>query len=150
MGKMLNLASEGAHHNETMVNLVHEIEKQVLVWDKGKLQSFVDFGVLFADEDSQTALSKPFWLGVCGAEDTDILWTCPRSWRMPQVLRAIGAFASASEASKNGWNKEVPVGFSQHIFRINKIRGVLTIVKGASPVNCVTDIHAPGMPGVEV
>lgn len=150
MSKMLNLASETARHNETMVNLAGDIEQKCKVFLGGKVQSFVDFGTVFVGPDCQTALSKPFWEGVCDIQPTDIVWIAPREWRMPQLLRALGAFSSAGEAARNGWNFDIPVGFSQHVFRVNKIRGVLTVVKGASPVNCVTDVCAPPMPGHDV
>jgi hypothetical protein len=146
MSKMLDLGSTVAPFSETMQSLVHDIEQKCKVFVNGKAQSLTDFGTVFVGDDCLTALSKPFWHGVCDVQDTDILWRAPIGWRMPQLLRALGAFASASEAGRNGWNSDIPLGFSQHVFRISKIRGVLTVVKGASPVNCVTDPCAEGMP----
>lgn len=53
----------------------------------------------------------------------------PVEWKMPHVLKALGAFPSISQAMKNNWNFEIPNGFSQHQVRINKVRGVITILK---------------------
>ena len=33
--------------------------------------------------------------------------------RWPQLLKAIGAFRSTSQARKNGWNKDIEEGWSQ-------------------------------------
>lgn len=34
-------------------------------------------------------------------------------WQWPQLLKAIGAFPSAGQARKNGWNKPIDDGFSE-------------------------------------
>lgn len=53
----------------------------------------------------------------------------PHTWRMPQVLKALGAFKSSTAAAKNGWDLDIEEGFSQFQIRINNIKGVITLHK---------------------
>jgi hypothetical protein len=53
----------------------------------------------------------------------------PVGWKMNHLARSLGMFDSASQAAKNGWGMEIPNGFSQHVIRINKLKGVITIFK---------------------
>lgn len=39
-------------------------------------------------------------------------------WNMAHVLHAVGIFPSVSQARKNGWNKEIPNGFT--ILKVGK------------------------------
>lgn len=52
------------------------------------------------------------------------------NWMMPQLLKALGVFESVSQASKNGWNKTIPFGFSEHIVKHSKVKGIICIWKG--------------------
>lgn len=137
MFKMIELATDAKNidHAEMFSKMAPQIEKRTNVFHQGKLVSFSDFGVVFVGNDCLTAFSKPFWEATCGVEDTDILWHAPHTWRMPVLLKTLGAFPSTSQASKNGWNLDIPIGFEQFVIRINKVRGVLTTVKGAAPTN---------------
>lgn len=56
----------------------------------------------------------------------------PHSWRMPQVLKALGAFKSSTGAAKNGWDFDIPEGVSEFQIRINNIKGVITLHKVTS------------------
>lgn len=47
--------------------------------------------------------------------------------RFPQIVRALGAFSSASDAKRNGWDKDVPWGLTIHPIRINRVRGEIII-----------------------
>lgn len=53
----------------------------------------------------------------------------PHTWRMPQVLKALGAFKSSTAAAKNGWDFDIPEGVSEFQIRINNIKGVITLHK---------------------
>ena len=53
----------------------------------------------------------------------------PHSWRMPQVLKALGAFKSSTAAAKNGWDLDIEEGVSEFQIRINNIKGVITLHK---------------------
>ncbi len=61
--------------------------------------------------------------------DGEVMFTVPADWRMPNLLKALGAFDSISRAMKNGWNFDLPEGFSQFVVKINRIKGVITILK---------------------
>lgn len=47
--------------------------------------------------------------------------------RWPQLLKRIGIFKSTGDAMKNGWNKDIPSGFSD--MRIGKLRVRITVLK---------------------
>lgn len=98
---------------------------------KGKPTGMVDFGTLVIHEDE--SLSEENWNFINEVHSIDEhmspVFLAPWSWRMPHVVKALGAFSSTSAAMKNGWNLDVPMGISEHPVRINKIRGVITIHK---------------------
>jgi hypothetical protein len=50
------------------------------------------------------------------------IFTAPANWRMPHVLKALGAFKSNGDAAKNGWNKDVEEGLHEHQCRIAHIK----------------------------
>jgi hypothetical protein len=93
-----------------------------------------DFGTVLVGnvtEEDKEQLFDPQW-GLASAVAP--VFTVPVHWRMPQVLKALGAFESATQASKNGWNKDIvgkeTIGwYDEHIFRINKQRGILSTFK---------------------
>ena len=53
------------------------------------------------------------------------IFTAPEGWRMAHVLKALGAFASVGEAKRNGWDKEIPEGVTDHVCRIRKVKGAI-------------------------
>lgn len=68
--------------------------------------------------------------GLFGDEhQNDPLFAAPASWKFPQLLKALGAFPSTSQAFKNGWNKDIPEGFSSIAFRINRQKCIIAIHK---------------------
>jgi hypothetical protein len=62
-------------------------------------------------------------------EEDDTILIANASWRMPQLLKAIGAFDSTTTAAKNGWNKDIPFGYSEHKIKHSKVRGVIALWK---------------------
>lgn len=52
--------------------------------------------------------------------------------RFPQLLATLGLFASGGQARKNGWDKEIPFGFSEWVFK--KQRRIVFILR-AQPEN---------------
>lgn len=67
-------------------------------------------------------------LELFGIDKGTITIIVPSEWRWPQLAKMLGMFDSSTQASKNGWNKDIPKGFSQEEVRINKIRGIVTIL----------------------
>jgi len=69
------------------------------------------------------------------------IFTAPEGWLMAHVLKALGGFASVGEARRNGWDKPIETGMTDHVCRIRKIRGCVTTFKptpailGGWPVN---------------
>jgi hypothetical protein len=47
--------------------------------------------------------------------------------RFPEVLADLGLFSSRSEARRNGWDKDIPKGFSD--IRIGKLKKRICILK---------------------
>lgn len=98
---------------------------------KENLRRAVDFGTIFMVDETLLPLPQEFVELIeecCSAPDCP-LFSAPIGWRMPHVLRALGAFSSASAASKNGWDKDVPEGYSEHPVRIANVKGVICIHK---------------------
>ena len=62
------------------------------------------------------------------------VFTVPSTWRMPHVMRALGAFKSAGEASRNGWNKDIEEGMTLHTFKLAHSKWVFTTFKVPSRV----------------
>lgn len=88
-----------------------------------KLVKTTDFGTLFVGG----SIEQASWL----AEETPQapVLACPETWRMPNVLKALGAFESTSQARKNGWDLDIPEGIAFHSLRINKVKGILVTMK---------------------
>ena len=112
--------------------MVHDLPSVFLNTGNGWLK-VKDFGTVLVGnvtEEDKEQLFDPQW-GLVSA--TAPVFTVPVHWRMPQVLKALGAFESASQAAKNGWNKDIvgkDIGwYDEHIFRINKQRGILSTFK---------------------
>ncbi len=62
---------------------------------------------------------------------TETLLVIPMEWRFPQLMKSIGCFDSTSLASKNGWNKDIPIGFNQFTVKVptQKVKAIITILK---------------------
>lgn len=86
-------------------------------------KAFSDFGIVVVGEKCEG------FDDLMGLRSTDILMTAPVEWRMAHLMHRLGAFPSVGQARKNGWDVEIPEGFSQHVVRISKVRGVVTIWK---------------------
>lgn len=106
-------------------------EPKIDTFVKGKWSRVSDFGTIFigCEPDSEIPLL------VLGEGDSAPLFTAPDGWRMSHILKALGAFQSASEASKNGWNKEIPFGLSEHHFRLAKCFGSIHIFRALPTIN---------------
>lgn len=111
-------------------DVVHDLKTETFLL-KDKLKVLADFGTVLVFDPAILPLSKELEGSVfaTSVEEGSPLFEAPVEWRMPQLMRSLGAFKSASAASKNGWNFDIPEGFSQHSVRINKVKGCLTIHK---------------------
>ena len=58
--------------------------------------------------------------------DDEIATTIQNHWIMAHVMAEAGIFSSVGQARKNGWNKPIPDGFSEHI--IGKKKTQVTIL----------------------
>jgi len=98
---------------------------------KGRgLVKLPDFGVVVVGWDSLPLADARWKDDIAGwLFDEAPVMSAPGSWRLPQILRAIGAFKSAGEAARNGWNLDVPEGLSQHTLRLCKVKGVLSVFR---------------------
>lgn len=80
-----------------------------------------DFGTAFIGNPEDADISTP--------QEGTFTFSAPMEWRMPQLLKALGIFKSASEAAKNGWNMDIPPGCSSHLIRANRVLGEIWIHK---------------------
>lgn len=91
-----------------------------------QLRPFRDLGTVFIGnipkEDKDMSLPQK------GAP----VFTAPEHWRMPQLLRALGAFKSATAASKNGWDMDIPEGISHFLVKIRKVKSEIWIHKNTT------------------
>ncbi len=91
-----------------------------------QLRPFRDFGTIFIgnvpEQDKNMSLPQK------GAP----VFVAPENWRMPQLLRALGAFHSASAAAKNGWDMDIPEGISHFLVKIRKVKGEIWIHKNTT------------------
>lgn len=98
------------------------------VFFKGKVNKLPDFGcVLISDVEIPEDLME--LIEEISINPESPVFLAPVSWRMPNVLKAVGAFQSTSQARKNGWDKDIDEGMTEVVVRIAKVRGVLTIHK---------------------
>ncbi len=114
--------------NSTVFRLAEVINSdwtfRATTWSKkGAPIRMNDFGTIlvqnsFQEEDLEWAVSVA------------PTFVCPGSWRMSHIMKALGAFHSSTAASKNGWNKDIPFGLTDHIVRIKNIRGIITTFRG--------------------
>jgi len=99
---------------------------------KGHCRNMVDFGtVIVIDPDVQDQITRKRvkFIEDYMASPKSPLFSAPIGWRMPHVLRALGAFKSATAASKNGWDLDIPEGYSEHQVRIANVKGIICIHK---------------------
>jgi hypothetical protein len=99
------------------------------VWRTDKLERFNEFCVVFHGWENVSPEWKAHAIDTffAGNGNRVVSLAAPKEWRMPQVLKALGAFAS---------DKEVPEGLTPHIVRIAKVRGVVWTF---SPTQTVLD-----------
>lgn len=62
-------------------------------------------------------------------EDGEAIIKVPDSFEWPQLLKHLGIFKSASQARKNGWNKDISEGWSEAVFK--KQRKAIFVLKVA-------------------
>jgi len=62
------------------------------------------------------------------------VFTVPTTWRMPHVMKALGAFKSNGDAAKNGWNKDIEEGMTVHTFKLAHSKWAFTTFKVPSRV----------------
>ncbi len=87
-----------------------------------KLLQMKDFGTIFVGGIEKVPAEDLDWIEREVVMDAPAFFV-PESWRMPQIIKSLGAFPSATAAAKNGWNIDVPFGFSEHMVRVNKMKG---------------------------
>lgn len=107
---------------------VKKNEETCTVWDaSGKLIRVADFATVLVgwgqvtDERWRESILSMLALEVRQAP----IFTAPEGWRMAHILKALGSFASVGDAKRNGWDKEVPEGVTDHICRIRKVKGAV-------------------------
>lgn len=107
--------------------LEDNLDRYITVKHKGKLTKMFDFGSVLIGPGSTHPDVQ--WFIEESPATLNTFFSAPLDWRMPQLVKALGAFKSAGEAKRNGWDKEIPEGWSQHVVRIGHIRGVIHILK---------------------
>ena len=108
-------------------------ERRVTIFDpkvKGERIVLPDFGTFFVGYETSKQNEADEIFSMIHGED-DAAWIVPPSFKMAHLMKRLGLFPSVGQAMKNGWNMDIPFGFSQHIVRINRIRGILTVFKNA-------------------
>jgi hypothetical protein len=95
------------------------------VWVPGRsaVGRVTDFGTVFV---GGTGHLSPGDIEFMSGEGP--LFEVPRRWRWPQLLRALGAFPSATQAAKNGWDLDFGPGVTTATVRVRKIRGEIMVV----------------------
>ncbi len=102
---------------------------------QGVMELWTDFGIVMVGgkpSDDATGLNPTAdeFASMMGLEDGRCpLLEAPGGWKMSHLVSRLGMFPSSSQAAKNGFGMDIPLGFSQHILRLNKKRGVITIFK---------------------
>ncbi len=97
--------------------------------DHNKQISLPDFGTIFIgfDENIKTIENLDCFI----RNDVETPLIAPSNWKHSHLVKRIGMFPSVSQAAKNNFGSEIPAGFSQVIVRINKLRGILSILKNS-------------------
>jgi hypothetical protein len=124
-GQAINLDGLAPDFRDTIMEGFATTNKRIwLTYDAKGCRS--DFGTVFIVPDD---CPDVFVADILNMEEGAPIFVAPAGWRMPQILKALGAFESTSQAAKNGWNKDVPSGFSQHTVRISHTKGCITLFK---------------------
>ncbi len=63
-------------------------------------------------------------------DSTDCLISVPETWGIGHIMVRLGVYPSLTQASKNGRGGPLPMGFSQLVFPLNRVKGVLTCYRG--------------------
>ncbi len=79
--------------------------------------SDTSFNIVIGEDKS---LVKVLFFDAAGTEEP--VNFLPANTRLPQLLKAIGVFASANQAKANGFDREIPPGFSELTLGKRKIR----------------------------
>ena len=125
-GRAINLVSLTDETRALLVSALSSSEKKIWLTREAK-GARVDFGTVFIVPDE---MPDVFVADILDMEEDGVpIFVAPVSWRMPQILKALGAFESSSQAAKNGWNTDVPCGFEQHTVRISNTKGSLVTFK---------------------
>lgn len=123
----INLESTVFDMTAVVTTLEDDDERFLTISHKGKFTKMVDFGsVIIGPSGNDPQVS---WFLEESPRTVNTLFAAPVTWDMGQLVRALGAFKSAKDARRNGWDKQVPEGFSQHVVRIGHVRGVIHVLK---------------------
>lgn len=103
------------------------------VMHDGKWVRLPCFGVVVVDFD---LITDPRWrediaktIDLVVPHVSGPVFTCPNIWKLSHLVKAFGLFKSIGEAGRNGWNKDIPVGFQPFVFRVGRVKGVLWTCK---------------------
>lgn len=106
--------------------MIHELP-DTCAFRKGKLICVKDFGTVLIDPQFLPKDWRDMSLPQPGAP----LFCAPSTWtNISQVMKALGAFKSTTQARKAGWDFEIPLGCSSHVVKIAKMRGEIWIHRG--------------------
>jgi hypothetical protein len=112
--------------------LVNENDETTRFLDKtGKVQNLSDFCTVLVGWDK---ITDPRWktmiVEILELESRKApIFFVPESWRMAHIMRALGAFTSVGEARRNGWDLSIEEGLNDHVCRIRKVRGVVSVFR---------------------
>lgn len=120
--------------SQVVGNLEEDLSRWLTVKFKGKMTKMMDFGsVLIGPAADHPDVQ---WFIAESPTTVSTFFSAPVDWRMPQLLKALGAFKSAGEAKRNGWDKDIPDGWSQHVVRIGHGRGAIHVLKLTAECAC--------------
>lgn len=110
--------------------------KDIVLPQEPKLGSELDFCTVLVGFDE---IEDARWHTLmCETADLETrrapIFTAPKSWTMAHILKALGAFKSVSDAKRNGWDKPIPEGFTDHRCRIDRLKGVVMTVRPTKAV----------------
>jgi hypothetical protein len=112
--------------------VVGESGETCRVWDaSGRVVQVADFATVIVGWDQ--IVDERWRESVVATLDLESrrapIFTAPEGWLMAHVLKALGGFGSVGEARRNGWDKPIESGMTDHVCRIRKIRGCVTTFK---------------------
>lgn len=101
--------------------------KDISVPGKPVLEERLDFCTVIQGWDK---ITDDRWKALCidtmALEDRQApVFTVPDHWTMAHVMKALGAFKSVGDAKRNGWDKPIEEGHTDHQCRIDRLRGVV-------------------------